>query len=1057
MNMGDESKTKKQLIDELTMLRRWNTEPGMPGKIGEHLDIPLDSIPIGVMVIHAGRHVITDANHAATEMVGLPKEQIIGRVCHEFICPREMGKCPITDLGQAMDRSECVFVNAKGNTIPIVKTVTSAILDGHRCLIETFLDISERKQMEDILRGERDKAQKYLDVAAEMLIVLDTEGRVSHINRRGCDILECQEEEIVGKNWFDNFLPETLRQEVKVVFDELMAGNIEPVEHYENSVVTKTGHEKIIAWHNTISVDKSGEITGSTSSGLDITERKRTEEALRKSEEKHRAYIENAPEGIFIADSNGRYVDVNQTACLMTGYSREELLNMSIPDLAPPESPPEAFESFNELKETGKVQTEVILRRKDGTDFHSSLKAVALSDDRLMAFCSDITDRKRTEEALDTQRDLGLSLSAVSDLDDGARLCIEAAIHVSEMDCGGIYLVDETSGDLDMILHRGLPAEFIRSASHYDADSTNARLVMAGKPVYTRHQELRVALDKSEQREALRAIAVVPIHHEDQVIGCLNVASHTLDDVPLFARSALEMTANQIGNSIVRLKAEEAQRESEEKYKSIFDNSMDAIYIHDLNGRFLDANQAALNLLGYTKAEITSVSLTSLIDGGQLTAAFDSVKSLLEGKHSVQEYTLKSKDDERLYVEAVGSVVYGKDGRPVAIQGIARDITERKRIEAELQKMEKLESIGILAGGIAHDLNNFLTAIVGNISLAMMYEDPREKDGRLTEAEKACMQVKDLTQQLLIFSKGGAPILRTAAIGDLLKDSATFTLSRSNVGCEFSIPDDLWSVDIDEGQINQVINNLIINSQQAMPDGGTISISAENTTIGAASGFPLESGAYIKISVEDQGTGISEEHLQRIFDPFFTTKQAGNGLGLATSYSIIEKHKGHIAVESRIGVGTTFHIYLPASPEGVLMQAEEEKNLIMGEGRILVMDDEKHVRDVAASMLSSIGYEAITAIDGVEAIERYKEAASSDSPFDAIIIDLTIPGGVGGKETIQRLMEIDPEVKAIVSSGYSNDPILANFSEYGFRDLIAKPYKTHELSEILHRVIKSGN
>jgi CheY-like chemotaxis protein len=320
------------------------------------------------------------------------------------------------------------------------------------------------------------------------------------------------------------------------------------------------------------------------------------------------------------------------------------------------------------------------------------------------------------------------------------------------------------------------------------------------------------------------------------------------------------------------------------------------------------------------------------------------------------------------------------------------------------------------------------------------------------------MQIRDLTQQLLTFSRGGAPILRTADMGKLLRDSASFALRGSNVGGEFSISDDLWPVEMDEGQINQVISNLIINAQQAMPAGGIVRVSAENITMGTESGLPLEPGAYIKVSVEDQGVGISEEYLQRIFDPFFSTKQAGSGLGLATSYSIIQKHSGYITVESQLGVGTTFHIHLPASPDGVLIEEEKkEEKPIMGEGRILVMDDEEHVRDTAADMLRSIGYEVVTSINGSEAIELYEEAMGSGKPFNAVIMDLTVPGGMGGKEAIQKLIEIDPEVKAIVSSGYSTDPIMANFREYGFKGVIAKPYRTRELSVALRKVIATSD
>ncbi|MFC1718760.1 ATP-binding protein [Candidatus Poribacteria bacterium] len=278
------------------------------------------------------------------------------------------------------------------------------------------------------------------------------------------------------------------------------------------------------------------------------------------------------------------------------------------------------------------------------------------------------------------------------------------------------------------------------------------------------------------------------------------------------------------------------------------------------------------------------------------------------------------------------------------------------------------------------------------------------------------------------------------------------------VRCEPSIPDDLWPAEIDEGQINQVINNLLINADQAMPEGGTIKLEAENVILGPEDGLPLRDGAYIKISVEDQGIGMSRTILQKIFDPFFTTKQAGSGLGLAASYSIVQKYDGYITVESELDVGTIFHIYLPAFPEQMSIKAGKEENgPIMGEGKILVMDDEKHVRNSVVEMLISIGYEATTTIDADEAIEKYREAVRSEEPFDAIIMDLTIPGGIGGADAIQRLVEVGPAVKAIVSSGYSNDPVLANFREYGFKGVIVKPYDVTGLSKVLHGVMMGIN
>ena len=375
-------------------------------------------------------------------------------------------------------------------------------------------------------------------------------------------------------------------------------------------------------------------------------------------------------------------------------------------------------------------------------------------------------------------------------------------------------------------------------------------------------------------------------------------------------------------------------------------------------------------------------------------------------------------------------------------------------LEEQFLQAQKMEAVGTLAGGIAHDFNNILTAILGNIGLAALDDKigPRVKD-RLAQAEAACLRAQALSQQLLTFAKGGAPVKKLFSVAELLTESTAFTCVGSPVKCETTFPENLWSIEADPGQIGQVFQNLTINAIQAMPTGGTIKVWAENLTLGTESDLPLSAGRYIKISVRDQGMGIPAEHLPRIFDPYFTTKQKGSGLGLASAYAIIKKHHGHIAVESKPGVGTTFHIYLPAVEQQVTPQPEEDRELLVGKGKILVMDDEEMVREVLGRMLARLGYEAEFARDGGEAIEMFVQAQGSGQAFAAVILDLTVPGGMGGKETMARLLEIDPQVKAIVSSGYSDDPIMADFQKYGFSGVIAKPYRISELGKILHEVI----
>jgi signal transduction histidine kinase/CheY-like chemotaxis protein len=393
---------------------------------------------------------------------------------------------------------------------------------------------------------------------------------------------------------------------------------------------------------------------------------------------------------------------------------------------------------------------------------------------------------------------------------------------------------------------------------------------------------------------------------------------------------------------------------------------------------------------------------------------------------------------------------------------IFQDMRERKLPETQVPTSRNHESIETLAAGIAHDFNNLLLVILGNISLAktnLTHED--WAFDRLIDAERASMMTKDLIQQLITFSKGGELSKRAMVITPLIMEVTHSTLSRTNIKGKYIMADDLYPVEIDEGQIRQVMHIILGNAREAMPQGGTVTISFENVRITREDYLPLNDGDYVKISLQDEGLGIKQEHLERIFDPYFTTKDVGSqkgvGLGLAIAYSIIKKHSGHIAVESTVGGGTTFHIYLPAYGKEVVTDSEVVEvhdEILKKKGKILVMDDAKAVRDVTGAMLGYIGYDVEFARDGREAIALYREAKQSDEPFDAVILDFTVQGGMGGKEAIQLLLAVDPHIRAIISSGYSGDPIMSEYQAYGFKTAILKPYKMEELEEILERLIR---
>lgn len=462
-------------------------------------------------------------------------------------------------------------------------------------------------------------------------------------------------------------------------------------------------------------------------------------------------------------------------------------------------------------------------------------------------------------------------------------------------------------------------------------------------------------------------------------------------------------------------------------------------------------------IFGLSREEATLESFVEVVHPEDRARDLEAIKRGMEyGENWDIEHRLVCRDGTEKTVHAVGETRTDETGKVVLLVGTVQDITERIRLEKESLKAQKLESLSVLAGGIAHDFNNLLTGIIGNLSLVELQVDRGSPiHNRLLEVEKSALQASGLTQQLLTFAKGGEPVKTVLSIGDLINETACFALRGSNVKCGCcTMPEDLWVIDADEGQISQVINNLTLNAGQAMPEGGVLKMCAENRIITGKDKLPLKDGRYVMMSFEDQGIGIPKELLAKIFDPYFTTKQKGSGLGLASSYSIIKKHGGHLGVTSEVGVGTTFEVYLPASERGVVVETKKEAETpVSAGGRVLVMDDEEIIRNVATAILTSMSYEVKTAEEGAEAIRLYKDARDRGEPFDAVIMDLTIAGGLGGKEAVKSILEYDPEAKVIVSSGYSNNPVMSNFKEHGFSGVLIKPYKASELGAKVHQAI----
>ncbi|MFH2058188.1 MAG: PAS domain S-box protein [Pseudomonadota bacterium] len=484
----------------------------------------------------------------------------------------------------------------------------------------------------------------------------------------------------------------------------------------------------------------------------------------------------------------------------------------------------------------------------------------------------------------------------------------------------------------------------------------------------------------------------------------------------------------------------------------------DGVITTDINGTVVLLNKVAEMLTGWTHAEAVGQPLekvfhiinehTRQICENPVTKVISSGQIIGLANHTV----LVAKDGSERSIADSGAPIFDDHSDIIGVVLVFRDVTEQIKTEQELLKIKKLESIGVLAGGIAHDFNNILAAIMGNINMAI-YDDTlkEETKKRLTEAEKAILRAKGLAQQLLTFARGGNPVKEVTSIQDIIKDSADFVLHGDTVACRYNMPEDLWLVDIDKGQMSQVIQNIVINASHAMPEGGTITITGENMhLLNDAAPVFVKSERVVKITIQDTGPGIDSTMQEKIFDPYFTTKQEGSGLGLAICQSIVSKHDGHISIESSPGQGSTFSILLPASEK-----IEPAKKRISGKAtpskpaKILIMDDEEMIRNITQALLSKMGHNIVPAADGFEAFTLYQSAMTSGKPFDIVIMDLTVPGGMGGKEATQAIIDIDPKAKVIVSSGYSTDPIMMDYKAYGFSAAIEKPYQFEELSKII--------
>lgn len=747
------------------------------------------------------------------------------------------------------------------------------------------------------------------------------------------------------------------------------------------------------------------------------------------SEERFRTIYDNMYDAVFINDAGtGRFIDANRTACSMFGCTREEILAMTVGDISsgiPPYSSNEALEWLKRALDGQAQVFEWVSKKKDGSLFPSevTLCRTALDDkDTVLAMVRDISERKQAEERLRLSEEKFSTAFRIS----------PDSVNINRLE-DGVYL-EVNEGFSAITGYR--PEEVVGQSS----------------------LELDIWVDPEDRARLVREIKAngIAMNHEAKfrkkdgtiIDGQMSARRIDIAGVPCILNISRDITEQK--------RAEAMLRESEKSLRLLVEAMPVGVAMADGDGVVEYVNSSFADRFGYTIDDIPT------IDDWFLKAYPDPAYRKHVTSLWMSNLAAATGDATRIPPQEVKITCKNGTVRHVIINtqlirnhtlAIFTDITEREFTQNELLKVQKLESLGLLAGGIAHDFNNILTSILGNISFAQMFLDYTHKARiPLEQAERASQRAAELAGQLLTFAKGGDPVKKPVSVRHLVDESVSLVLRGTKVMALLDIPDDLHTIEADAGQINQAFNNIVINAVQAMPGGGKLTVKAENLTIDGSNTLGLAPGEYVRLDFSDEGCGISDEEQKQIFDPYFTTKSGGTGLGLSSVYSIITRHGGHISVDSRVGRGATFTIHLPSTGETPTAPHKERDTIAAGGptgGSVLVMDDDGMILNLAEKMLQHLGYRVTTCTGGEEAVSQYQAAIEAARPFDIVIMDLTVPGGMGGKEAAQKILALDPGARLIVSSGYSNDPIMAHYEEYGFCGAVIKPYRMKELMEVL--------
>ncbi|HEY9071898.1 MAG TPA: PAS domain S-box protein [Candidatus Ozemobacteraceae bacterium] len=840
--------------------------------------------------------------------------------------------------------------------------------------------------------------------------------------------------EMLGRR-FSEFQATTSAASNEREFDQLRRGKV--LKGVCGIMLAKNGREIQLLGDVWPIFDADSTFLGTQGIAYDITERHRAEkiaqdtmEALVESEERYKIAFHTFPDALSITSLDGVYQEINQGFTVHTGYTAEEVIGRSSLELNIWADPRDRDRLTAGLREHGRVTNlEANFRRKDGailTGLMSASLCKIRNVPHILSTSRDISERKKIE------REIEMSARRY-------RMLIELAMDA-------FFQGDEQGNFIDV----NTTAVELTGYSREELLRMNMRDLFSCETL--NHVPLRYdLLDHGESLASQRELRtksghprLIEMHSKRMPDGTYQAFFH---DITL------------------RKQIEEAVAAERERLSVTLRSIGDGVITTDTLGKVQLVNRVAEELTGWSQQEAGGRPLPEvfrILDERAREPVETAIDRVLASAATIESdvpVILVARDGSERLVTSCGSPLMDRNNSVIGGVLVFRDMTEKTRLLEITQNNQKLEALGVLAGGIAHDFNNLLGGIFGFMELAQQgCSDPRVS-GYLNNAIATIRRARGLTQQLLTFAKGGTPLRSLAPLPPLIRESALFALSGSNVSCRFQLPDDLWPCSIDTNQIGQVIDNIVINAQQAMPAGGEVLITAQNLTLTGTTAHGLPAGTYVRISVSDTGTGISRDILPRIFDPFFTTKSQGQGLGLATSHSILRRHSGAIEAESEPGRGSTFHLFLPAMPHPAPQDGPPLRPSHTGHGRVLIMDDEPVVRDVLGSFLELLGYEIFPMAEGKDTLAFFEAETRVGRPFTALFLDLTIPGGLGGKEIIGSLRRQAPDLPVFVVSGYAEDPIMATPAEFGFTASLRKPFLMADLEELLalHMPASTGN